>query len=93
MPNELATTKRTQTKRRDELLRCLNVLVTGIGYKDTSGQKTLTLSLVCPVTESVGLSLLAPEEESPSEVDGDVATDAVARCDGWLCERRAWHGR
>jgi hypothetical protein len=61
---------------RKQLLKRANVVATGIGYKQTGGAKTETLSIVCSVKEKVPASQLTHQDVVPAVVDG-TPTDVV----------------
>jgi hypothetical protein len=67
---------------RKQLLKRANVVATGIGYKQTSGEKTDTLSIVCSVKEKVPASQLSGQDLIPTAVDStptDVLQTGVIR--------------
>ncbi|MEE8556844.1 MAG: hypothetical protein V3T14_03055 [Myxococcota bacterium] len=76
MPEDLGPLRRALESHREALLRCPQVVATGIGYKVTGGQTTGTLCIICSVTEKRDLSELGPGERVPRTVDG-VPTDVV----------------
>ena len=63
------------TSRRD-LLKRANVVATGIGYKQTGGEKTDTLCIVCSVKEKLLASQLSGQDLVPAAVAG-IPTDIV----------------
>ena len=61
---------------RKQLFKRPNVVATGIGYKQTGGAKTETLSIVCSVKEKLPATRLTPQDRVPAAVDG-TPTDVV----------------
>ena len=76
MANKLTTIREALKRNRYPLLKCSNVIATGVGYKTTSGQKTTTLSIVCSVTEKVAASQLSSRDKVPTKLE-DIPTDVV----------------
>ena len=76
MANKLTTIREALKRNRYPLLKCSNVIATGVGYKTTSGQKTTTLSIVCSVTEKVAASQLSSRDKVPTMLE-DIPTDVV----------------
>jgi hypothetical protein len=56
--------------QRRQLLKRANVVATGIGYKQSGGQKTDTLCIVCSVKEKLPSSQLSGQDLVPAVVDG-----------------------
>jgi hypothetical protein len=82
MADELNTIRGILKHNRENLLKRANVVATGIGYKETNGTKTTTLSIVCSVTEKVASSRLSGRELVPTTIDGtptDVVRSGVIR--------------
>jgi hypothetical protein len=61
---------------REQLLKRLNVVATGIGYKQTGGAKTSTLCIVCSVKKKVNAAQLSAQDLVPTAVEG-MPTDVV----------------
>jgi hypothetical protein len=61
---------------REQLLKRLNVVATGIGYKQTGGTKTANLCLVCSVKKKLKADQLSAQDLVPSAVEG-MPTDVV----------------
>jgi hypothetical protein len=61
---------------RKQLLKRANVVATGIGYKQTGGEKTDTLCIVCSVKEKVPASQLSGQDLVPTAVDS-IPTDVL----------------
>jgi hypothetical protein len=61
---------------REQLLKRQNVVATGIGYKQTGGSKTSTLSIVCSVKKKVAAAQLSAQDLLPTAVEG-LPTDVV----------------
>ena len=61
---------------RNDLLKRANVVATGIGYKETGGEKTSTLCIVCSVKEKMPAANLSAQDLVPTSVDG-TPTDVV----------------
>jgi hypothetical protein len=76
MADELNTIRGILKQNRENLLKRPNVVATGIGYKETNGTKTSTLSIVCSVKEKVEPASLAGQDLVPATVDG-IPTDVV----------------
>lgn len=53
MANELNQIRAVLSTNREQLLKRLNVVATGIGYKETGGIKTSTLCIVCSVKKKL----------------------------------------
>jgi hypothetical protein len=76
MADELNTIRGILKRNRENLLKRANVVATGIGYKETDGKKTSTLSIVCSVKEKVEPASLSGQDLVPATVDG-MPTDVV----------------
>jgi hypothetical protein len=61
---------------REQLLKRVNVVATGIGYKQTGGTKTANLCLVCSVKKKVKADQLSAQDLVPTAVEG-MPTDVV----------------
>lgn len=61
---------------REQLLKRVNVVATGIGYKQTGGTKTANLCLVCSVKKKVKADQLSAQDLIPTAVEG-MPTDVV----------------
>ncbi len=61
---------------REQLLKRLNVVATGIGYKQTGGTKTATLCIVCSVKKKLKADRLSVQDLVPTAVEG-MPTDVV----------------
>lgn len=70
MANDLTDVRETLKRNRDQLLKRLNVVATGVGYKITGGQKTSTLSIVCSVSKKVTASRLSSKDLVPATLEG-----------------------
>jgi hypothetical protein len=82
MADELNTIRGILKHNRENLLKRQNVVATGIGYKETSGTKTTTLSIVCSVKEKLASSQLSGPDRVPATIDGtptDVVKSGVIR--------------
>jgi hypothetical protein len=67
---------------RKQLFKRANVVAIGIGYKQTGGEKTDTLCIVCSVKEKVPASQLSEQDLVPAAVDGtptDVLQTGIIR--------------
>ena len=76
MPDDVVSIRDVLGRTRERLLGQANVVATGIGYKVTGGERTPTLSIVCSVTEKVGLAQLSVGDRVPETLDG-VPTDVL----------------
>jgi hypothetical protein len=82
MADELNTIRGILKQNRENLLKRANVVATGIGYKETDGTKTTTLSIVCSVKEKVASSRLSGQDLVPATINGtptDVVRSGVIR--------------
>ena len=62
--------------QRKQLLKRVNVVATGIGFKQTGGVKTETLCIVCSVKKKVPPSQLTVQDLVPAVVEG-APTDVI----------------
>jgi hypothetical protein len=53
MANQISDITPVLKAHREALFDRTNVAATGVGYKETAGRKTDTLSIVCSVTEKL----------------------------------------
>ena len=82
MADELNSIRGILKQNRENLLKRANVVAAGIGYKETGGTKTKTLSIVCSVKEKVTSSRLSGRDLVPATIDGtptDVVRSGVIR--------------
>ena len=61
---------------RENLLKRANVVATGVGYKESGGERTSTLSIVCSVKKKVDAGQLSGQDLVPTAVTG-IPTDVV----------------
>ena len=61
---------------REQLLARANVVATGIGFKETGGERTGEVGIVCSVEQKVPVAELAPSDLVPRAVEG-IPTDVV----------------
>jgi hypothetical protein len=76
MADDVNRIRQVLGSHRKQLLKRANVVATGIGYKETGGSKTPTLSIVCSVKEKVPTSRLSGQDLVPAALDG-TPTDVV----------------
>ena len=76
MANDLNQIRGVLSTNREQLLKRLNVVATGIGYKQTGGIKTSTLCIVCSVKRKVKAGQLSAQDLVPTVVEG-MPTDVV----------------
>jgi hypothetical protein len=76
MADEFNQIRGILSTHREQLLKRLNVVATGIGYKETAGKKTSTLCIVCSVRKKVKAGQLSSQDLVPTVVDG-MPTDVV----------------
>jgi len=76
MADELTQIRGILSTHREQLLKRLNVVATGIGYKVTGGTKTSTLCIVCSVKKKVAANQLSAQDLVPTAVEG-MPTDVV----------------
>ena len=82
MAGELSTIRGVLKSNRENLLKRANVVATGVGYKETGGQRTSTLCIVCSVKKKVDAGQLAGQDLVPATVAGmptDVLQTGVIR--------------
>ena len=82
MADDLNRIRGILDSHRRQLLKRANVVATGIGYKQTGGEKTDTLCIVCSVKEKLLASQLSGQDLVPAAVDGtptDVFETGVIR--------------
>jgi hypothetical protein len=76
MADEFNQIRGTLSTNRQQLLKRLNVVATGIGYKQTDGTKTSTVCIVCSVKKKVKAEQLSAQDLVPTAVAG-MPTDVV----------------
>jgi len=76
MADEFNQIRGILSTHRELLLKRLNVVATGIGYKKTGGTKTSTLCIVCSVKKKVKAEQLSAQDLVPTAVGG-MPTDVV----------------
>jgi hypothetical protein len=76
MADELSTIKGILKGNRENLLKRANVVATGIGYKESGGERTSTLCIVCSVKKKVDAGQIADPDLVPTAVAG-IPTDVV----------------
>jgi hypothetical protein len=76
MADELNQIRGILSRHREQLLKRLNVVATGIGYKQTGGTKTATRCIVCSVIKKVKANQLSAQDLVPTALDG-MPTDVV----------------
>jgi hypothetical protein len=76
MADEFNQIRGILSTHREQLLKRLNVVATGIGYKQTGGTKTSTLCIVCSVKKKVKAAQLSAQDLVPAVVGG-LPTDVV----------------
>jgi hypothetical protein len=76
MADEFNQIRGILSANREQLLKRLNVVATGIGYKETGGTKTSTLCIVCSVKKKVKANQLSAQDLVPTAVAG-MPTDVV----------------
>lgn len=82
MAGELSTIRGILKSNRENLLKRANVVATGVGYKETGGQRTSTLCIVCSVKKKVDAGQLSGQDLVPATVAGmptDVLQTGVIR--------------
>jgi hypothetical protein len=82
MAGELSTIRGVLKSNRENLLKRANVVATGVGYKETGGQRTSTLCIVCSVKKKVDAGQLSGQDLVPATVAGmptDVLQTGVIR--------------
>ncbi|MGD2186170.1 MAG: hypothetical protein PVI71_08580 [Desulfobacterales bacterium] len=76
MADELNTIRGVLKSNRENLLKRANVVATGVGYKESGGEKTSTLCIVCSVKKKVDAGQLSGQDLVPAAVAG-IPTDVV----------------
>jgi hypothetical protein len=76
MADEFNQIRRILSAHREQLLKRPNVVATGIGYKETGGQKSSTLCIVCSVKKKLKATQLSSQDLVPTAVEG-MPTDVV----------------
>jgi hypothetical protein len=76
MADELNNIRGILKSNRENLLKRANVVATGVGYKETGGERTSTLSIVCSVKKKVDAGQLSSQDLVPAAVAG-IPTDVV----------------
>ncbi len=76
MANEFNQIRGILNTHREQLLKRLNVVATGIGYKQTGGIKSSTLCIMCSVKKKVKATQLSSQDLVPTAVEG-IPTDVV----------------
>ena len=76
MADELNTVRGILKSNRENLLKRANVIATGIGYKETGGERTSALSIVCSVKKKVEPGLLSGLDLVPATLEG-IPTDVI----------------
>jgi hypothetical protein len=76
MADEFNQIRGILSTHREPLLKRLNVVATGIGYKQTGGRKTATLCIICSVKKKVKADRLSAQDLVPTAVEG-MPTDVV----------------
>jgi len=66
----LARVQAVKSAHEAELLRKANVVGVGIGLRQRGGQGTGELAIVVSVAEKVSVSVLAPRDVIPRELEG-----------------------
>ena len=82
MADELNQIQGILDSHRKQLFKRANIVAIGIGYKQTGGEKTDTLCIVCSVKEKVPASQLSVQDLVPAVVDGtptDVLQTGIIR--------------
>ena len=82
MAGELSTIRGILKSNRENLLKRANVVATGVGYKETGGERTSTLCIVCSVKKKVDAGQLSGQDLVPATVAGmptDVLETGVIR--------------
>jgi hypothetical protein len=82
MAGELSTIRGILKSNRENLLKRANVVATGVGYKETGGQRTSTLCIVCSVKKKVDAGQLSGQDLVPATIAGmptDVLQTGVIR--------------
>ena len=59
MADDLNTIRGILKSNRENLFKRANVVATGVGYKETKGQRTSTLCIVCSVKKKLDTDQLA----------------------------------
>jgi hypothetical protein len=76
MADELNTIRGILKSNRENLLKRANVVATGVGYKETGGERSSTLCIVCSVKKKVDAAQLSGQDLVPAAVAG-IPTDVV----------------
>jgi len=76
MAGELSTIRGILRSNRENLLKRANVVATGVGYKETGGERTSTLCIVCSVKKKVDAGQLSGQDLVPATVAG-MPTDVL----------------
>ena len=76
MADEFNQIRGILSTHREPLLKRLNVVATGIGYKQTGGRKTAALCIICSVKKKVKADRLSAQDLVPTAVEG-MPTDVV----------------
>ena len=76
MANEFNQIRGILNTHREQLLKRLNVVATGIGYKQTGGIKSSALCIMCSVKKKVKATQLSSQDLVPTAVEG-IPTDVV----------------
>lgn len=76
MADELNNIRGILKSNRENLLKRANVVATGVGYKESGGERTSTLSIVCSVKKKVDAGQLSGQDLVPTAVTG-IPTDVV----------------
>ena len=76
MTDSIDTARTLLKQRSTDLLKCANVVATGVGYKVSGNKRTDTPSIICSVEKKVSASQLSAKDLIPAEID-HVPTDVV----------------
>jgi hypothetical protein len=68
--------RRVLVQQRGEVQNRRHVVASGIGFKQTAGERTDTLCVVCSVSRKLPRSALSPSEQIP-ELLGGIPTDVI----------------
>ena len=76
MADQFEAMRAVLTQHQESLLDKANVVATGIGYKETGGQRTTELCVVCSVTRKQPAASLSSRDLLPAAVQG-IPTDVI----------------
>lgn len=76
MASEIQAIRTLLKETRPTFFDRANVVATGVGYKFTSGKRTMAIAIVCSVTKKIPMDELSERDLVPPEIDG-IPTDVI----------------